>query len=163
MKSDPKSLTINTIGILFWIFLWFYYVKNIIKSSEPLHMVFYILLGILVFNLLNSDSEEGSYEEEIRKLNHVENHAKTLCTLIITVSLCTRMMNKSLSQPIQNTFYQLMILSIISASFVLFDYSISKDAARVREIRKVESILINYSTAFLVMSVVFVSFRMIRK
>ena len=164
MVADKPSIFINCIGIVFWIFIWSrcdLFAK--VKTIPFLKYMFFLLITIVLLNLYNSDSVEGTYDEEVRKLNSVESHAKTLCTLVITVSLCTRMMSHSLDKHVISTFYYLMILATISTSIVLFDYSIPKDASKVRQLRKIESIFVNYATIFTIMSVIFVSFHMIER
>ena len=162
MVADKSSIFINCFGILLWIFIWSRCDLFTKVGSIPfLEYMFFVLITILLLNLYNSDSSEGTYDEEVRKLNGVETHAKTLCTLVITVSLCTRMMSHSLDSKVISTFYYLMILATISTSIVLFDYSTPKDASKIRQLRKIESIFVNYATIFTIMSVIFVSFHMI--
>ena len=164
MNADTSSILINCLGILTWILVWLncdLFSKT--KTVPALQYMFFALIAVLVLNTYNSDSSEGTYDEEVRKLQNVETHAKTLCTLVITVSLCTRMMKDSLGgKHITSTFYYLMILATMSMSIVLFDYSVPKDATKVRQLRKIESIFINFATVFTVMSVIFVSFHMIK-
>lgn len=162
-SADSESIIINVSGIFVWYILWTYFdlFKRIqIKSFS--YFVFYTLIGVLLFNIQHSRNGPLQYNDEIKKIKDVETNSRTICGYITTIFLCSRLLDQlNLSKNVHKTFYILLSLSSISLILNLFELSLPQKPRTVRILRKIESVTLNFATAFTVLMIVFVSLNIV--
>lgn len=159
--SDTLSMSINSMGILVWILLWFcgglHEIVTQNDNTKYLAFLFPIMIVVFVLNMCLSDDSESTYEEESRLKRVTESNAATLCGMILTVTIYSGLIHRNtISAKHKRSFFRLMVISFIICSSILYEISIPKDAKMQRIARKVEYVMTNIALSTAIMGVLYV-------
>lgn len=155
------SLYTNLFGICLWTFLYGVFLKLYELPSDlfHIHTLFFILVGIFCANILNSDNRgESTYENEMKLKDDVESLSSKLCVLIATILFSTSLLMKykTISSKVKQRFIAILTTSLILLLLISSSINIPKTALKVRQLRKIESVLLNNAIGLICVAFVYI-------
>lgn len=145
---DPLSVRVNISGILLWTALYFALsIHEVPYDVIYLHSVFGVMVVLFISNIIGSDTNEGSFEVEMKLKENVESLSSRLCILLITVLFSTSVLSryKHVPRKVKQHFMSILCMAIVLLLGISSCISTPKKASNVRRLRKYEAMLLNIS------------------
>ena len=163
-NADCESILINLSGISIWYLLWMKFNLFHRISIDPLsNIIFFSVIGVFLFKIRISRNGPQEYKTELEKVKDIETNSRTICGYIITLFLCSRILEQiNLPKKVHTTFYILLALASAFSLINLFDFSLPQKPHTIRILRKVESVSLNLSTSFTLLMILYISLNIIQ-
>ena len=158
INCDSFSLYTNFFGALLWTSLYIALsIHKIPKEVHYIHGIYFGMMSLFIINIFASDKKESTYEKEMKLKDDVESLANRLSILIITVLFSTSVFvrYKHIPDIIKQHFMTILSMALVLLLMVSSNISIPKQPKNIRQLRKIESVLLNISIGFICLSFVY--------
>ena len=154
------SLYVNVVGIIVWIVLYFHFLKlhQLPKDLQYIHYASFVIIGLFVTNIMNSDTRgESSFDVEMKLKDDVETLSSKLIILIATVLFSTSLLMKyKLTKEVKQTFMTILTTAMIILLLIASSINTPKTAVKVRQLRKIESVFMNIAVGLICVAFLYI-------
>jgi len=155
---DPLSVRVNLCGILLWTALYFALsIHEVPHDVLYLHFIFGVVVTLFLCNIMGSDTNEGSFDVEMKLKENVESLSSRLCILLITVLFSTSVLSryKHVPRKVKQHFMSILCMAIVLLLGISSCISTPKKASSVRRLRKYEAMVLNIAIGLISVSFIY--------